>query len=59
MWLNCTIYTNHPSGNLVHKHKNTNLTWWENNPLQTISNSGEQTKKGEKIESPEITAHIF
>ena len=59
MWFNCAIYTNHPGGNQGHKHKNINLTWWENNPLQTISNSAEQTEKSEKIASPQITAHIF
>ena len=36
-----------------------NLTWWENDPPQSVSKSAEQTKKSAKIDSPQITAHIF
>lgn len=34
-------------------------TWWENGPLQSISKLPEQTKKGRKIASPQITDHIL
>ena len=50
-----TIYTNHPGGNIVHKH----LSWWENDALQRTTNSAEQTTKSRKIASPQITAHIL
>ena len=33
--------------------------WWENEPLQTISRSKEQTQKRRKIASPQKTAHIL
>ena len=33
--------------------------WWENEPLQSISKSGEQTQKRRKIASPQKTAHIL
>ena len=32
------------------------MTWWESNPLQSISKSGEQTKKSRKITLPQIIA---
>ena len=48
-----TIYSNNADGNLVH------LTRWDNNPPQSISKSAEETKKSAKIDSPQITAHIF
>ena len=45
-----TIYTNHPGGNLVHKHKTKqNWTWFANDPLQSISKPAEQTKKRRKF----------
>jgi len=34
--------------------KRKNLTWWENDPLQSISRTAEQTKKSRKIASPQI-----
>ena len=37
--------------------KQENLTWWENDPLQ--SKSAQQTKKRRNIASPQKTAHIF
>ena len=33
--------------------------WWENEPLQSISKSAEQTQKRRKIASPQKTAHIL
>ena len=36
-----------------------NLTRWENDPPQSISKSAERTKKSAKLDSPQITAHIF
>ena len=53
------IYTNHPDGNLLHKHKTVKLMWWENNPVQSISKCAEQTKKSRKIALPQITTHVF
>ena len=44
-----TIYTNHPGGNLVRKHKTKKWTWWANDPLQSISKQAEQTKKRRKF----------
>ena len=36
-----------------------NLRWWENETLQSISKSAEQTQKSKKIASLRITAHIL
>ena len=33
--------------------------WWENEPLQSISKSGEQTQKRRKIAWPQKTVHIL
>ena len=38
---------------------NVKLTQWENDPLQSISKSAEQTKKSRKIALPQITANVF
>ena len=35
-----------------------NFTRWDNDPLQSIFKSAEQTEKSRKIDSPQITAHI-
>ena len=53
-----TIYTNQPSGNLVHKHKTIKFDVVGEllNRYKLYSN---QTKKGRKIASPKITANIF
>ena len=46
-----TIYTNHPGEILDIKIKLLN-SWWENDPLQCISKTAEQTKRVEEITSP-------
>ena len=53
-----TIYTNQPSGNLVHKHKTIKFDVVGEllNRYKLYSN---QPKKGRKIASPKITANIF
>ena len=33
--------------------------WWENEPLQSISKSAEQTQKRRKTALPQKTAHIL
>ena len=65
-----TIYTNHPSGNLVQKHKTIKFyvvgelptkkyTQNKVSPRWSIPKSAEQTKKSRKIASTQITGHIF
>ena len=46
-------------GNFVHEHKSIKFEVEENDSLQSISKSAEQTKKSGKIASPQNTAHIF
>ena len=40
-----TIYTNQPGGNLVHKHKTKNWTWWD---CKTVVFSSKSVKKSVK-----------
>ena len=65
-----TIYTNHPSENLVQKHKTIKFdvvgelptkryTQNKVSPRRSIPKSAEQTKKSRKIASTQITCHIF
>ena len=54
-----SIYTNTRGEILGINIKALSLTWWEYEPLQNISKSTDQTKKGGKIASPQITAHVF
>ena len=54
-----TIYTNHPGRNLVHKHKTIKLMLWENDPLQSIYKSAQQTEMCREITSPQIAAYFF
>ena len=57
-----TIYTNHPDGILLHKHKTIKFDVVGERPATkytSIPESAEKTKKKGKIEAPEITAHTF
>ena len=69
LWI-LTIYTNHPSENLVQKHKTIKFdvvrelptkkyTQNKVSPCRSIPKSAEQTKKSRKIASTQITGHIF
>ena len=64
-----TIYTNHPSENLVQKHKTIKFdlvgelptkkyTQNKVSPRRRIHKSAEQTKKSRKIASTQITGHV-
>ena len=59
-WAPC-CNTGQQGGDFVHKDKTTKftcLTWWENDPLQSVTiKSAEQTKESREIPSPQITAH--
>ena len=54
-----TIYTNHPGGILLHKHKAIKFDVVGERPATKYTRSAEKTKKKGKIETPEITAHTF
>ena len=45
-----TIYTNQPGGNLVHKHKTKNWTWWDCKTVVFFSKSvKESVKRGVRV----------
>ena len=54
-----TIYTNYPGGNTVHKHKTIKFEVVGEQPAIMYIQIKKKKKKGTKIASPQITAHVF
>lgn len=54
-----TIYSNHPGGNHVHKHKTIKFDLMGEGPAKIIPKSAQQTKKSRKTASSQIKTHVF
>ena len=54
-----TIYTNHPGGNHVYKHKTIKFDLMGERPAKIIPKSAQQIKNSRKTASPQIKTHVF
>ena len=54
-----TIYTNHPGGNHVYKHKTIKFDLMGERPAKIIPESAQQIKNSRKTASPQIKTHVF